>query len=241
MKILAFDTSNKPLSVAVVVDGKVLAHIESTEKKTHSVSLLPDIQNGLQEAGLTMADIDLIAVAKGPGSYTGVRIAVTVAKTLADTLNKKLVGVSSLKLLAANGDKKHLLVPLMDARNDNAFAGVYVTNRDGRLLTVIADHHTSMANLFETLKQYEPNELEFINATPRLKELIQKQFPEATIVMSEDSLPDAGKLAKIAETTRAVKDIDNFIPTYLRLTQAEHDWYAKGNKEDKNVSYVEEV
>jgi hypothetical protein len=83
--------------------------------------------------------------------------------------------------------------------------------------------------------------LEFINATPRLTELIQNHFPEATIISTEDSLPDAAKLSKIAETTPAVKDIDNFIPTYLRLTQAEHDWYAKGNKEDKNVSYVEEV
>ena len=241
MKILAFDTSNKPLSVAVVDDGKVLAHIESTEKKTHSVSLLPDIKKGLEQSNLTVDDIDLIAVAKGPGSYTGVRIAVTVAKVLADTLNKKLVGVSSLKLLATNGDKKHLLVPLMDARNDNAFAGVYVNNRDGRLLTVISDHHTSMKNLFETLEQYESQELEFINATPRLAELIQNHFPKASIISTEDSLPDAAELSKIAETTPAVKDIDNFIPTYLRLTQAEHDRYAKGNKEDKNVSYVEEV
>ncbi|AUI72704.1 tRNA (adenosine(37)-N6)-threonylcarbamoyltransferase complex dimerization subunit type 1 TsaB [Companilactobacillus alimentarius] len=241
MKILAFDTSNKPLSVAVVVDGKILAHVESTEQKTHSVTLLPDIKKSLQESNLTMDEIDLIAVAKGPGSYTGVRIAVTVAKTLADTLNKKLVGVSSLKLLAANGDKKHILVPLMDARNDNAYAGVYVVNRDNRLLTVIDDHHTPMKNLFESLDQFESHELEFINATPKLQELIKARFPKATIIPSENSAPDAAKLAKIAETTRVVKDIDSFIPTYLRLTQAEHDWYAKGNKEDKNVSYVEEV
>ena len=52
MKILAFDTSNKPLSVAVVVDGKVLAHLESTEKKTHSITILPDIKEALQEANL---------------------------------------------------------------------------------------------------------------------------------------------------------------------------------------------
>jgi len=117
MKILAFDTSNKPLSVAVVVDGEVLAHVESTEKKTHSISILPDIKNTLEESNLTINDIDLIAVSKGPGSYTGVRIAVTVAKTLVDTLSKKLVGVSSLELLAANGDKAHILIPLMSHHN----------------------------------------------------------------------------------------------------------------------------
>lgn len=240
MKILAFDTSNKPLSVAVVVDGKVLAHMESTEKKTHSITLLPDIKKALAEADLTVNDIDLIAVAQGPGSYTGVRIAVTVAKTLADTLQKKLVGVSSLELLAANGDKNHILVPLMDARNDNAFAGVYET-KDDQLVNLLPDQHTSMEKLFEALKKYDPTKLEFINATPRLQALIQDQFANAQIITTEDSLPDAAKLASLAEAKEPIKDIDDFVPTYLRLTQAEHDWYAKGHKEDGNVSYVEEI
>lgn len=240
MKILAFDTSNKPLSVAVVVDGKVLAHTESTEKKTHSISILPDIKEVLEKSNLTVNDIDLIAVAKGPGSYTGVRIAVTVAKTLADTLSKQLVGVSSLKLLAANGDQTHILVPLMDARNDNAFAGVYQTV-DHKLENIIEDQHTSMEKLFEKLAQYDENSLEFINATPRLQELIQNQFPNAQVITTENSLPDASKLAQLAQTTKPVEDVDSFIPTYLRLTQAEHDWYAKGHKDDGNVSYVEEV
>ncbi|PMD68338.1 tRNA (adenosine(37)-N6)-threonylcarbamoyltransferase complex dimerization subunit type 1 TsaB [Companilactobacillus nuruki] len=240
MKILAFDTSNKPLSVAVVVDGEVLAHVESTEKKTHSISILPDIKNTLEESNLTINDIDLIAVSKGPGSYTGVRIAVTVAKTLTDTLSKKLVGVSSLELLAANGDKAHILVPLMDARNDNAFAGVYQNSRDN-FVSIMQDHHTSMEKLFDALKQYDESQLEFINATPRLQELIQNQFPNAKIITSENSLPDAAKLAKLAETKKPVENIDDFVPTYLRLTQAEHDWYAKGHKDNGNVSYVEEV
>ncbi|KRN99210.1 tRNA (adenosine(37)-N6)-threonylcarbamoyltransferase complex dimerization subunit type 1 TsaB [Companilactobacillus kimchiensis] len=240
MKILAFDTSNKPLSVAVVVDGKVLAHTESTEKKTHSISILPDIKEALKKSDLTIADIDLIAVAKGPGSYTGVRIAVTVAKTLADTLSKNLVGVSSLQLLAADGDQEHILIPLMDARNDNAFAGVYKAVGN-KLENVIEDQHTSMEKLFELLKNYDENSLEFINATPRLQELIQNQFPNAKVITTENSLPDAAKLAKLAETIKPVEDVDDFIPTYLRLTQAEHDWYAKGHKDDGNVSYVEEV
>lgn len=240
MKILAFDTSNKPLSVAVVVDGKVMAKFESTEKKTHSVSLLPDIKHALEQSNLSVNDLDLIAVAKGPGSYTGVRIAVTVAKTLADTLQKKLVGVSSLELLAANGDAEHILVPLMDARNDNAFAGVYQT-KDNQLVNIVEDQHTSMTKLLDKLAQYDENQLEFINVTERLQELIQDRFPAAKIIASEDSLPDASKLAQLATTKEPVKDIDDFIPTYLRLTQAEHDWMAKGHKEDGNVSYVEEI
>ncbi|APX71079.1 tRNA (adenosine(37)-N6)-threonylcarbamoyltransferase complex dimerization subunit type 1 TsaB [Companilactobacillus allii] len=239
MKILAFDTSNKPLSVALVEDGKTLAHIESTEKKTHSITLLPDIQKSLKESNLSVDDIDMIAVADGPGSYTGVRIAVTVAKTLAFTLNKPLVGISSLELLAANGDEGMFIVPLMDARNDNAFAGVY-QKKQGKIVNIVEDHHTSMDKLLDLLQKYDEDKLEFINATQNLTDLI-REHSHAKIITSEDSLPDATKLAKLAEHTEPVKDIDNFIPTYLRLTQAEHDWYEKGNKDDGNVSYVEEV
>ncbi|WP_125565631.1 tRNA (adenosine(37)-N6)-threonylcarbamoyltransferase complex dimerization subunit type 1 TsaB [Companilactobacillus insicii] len=240
MKILAFDTSNKPLSVAVVEDDKVLAHIESTEKKTHSVTLLPDIQSSLADANLSIDDIDRIAVADGPGSYTGVRIAVTVAKTLAFTLNKPLVGISSLQLLAANGGDGKLCVPLMDARNDNAYSGVYL-NKQGEVVNIVEDQHITMTKLLALLQKYDEDKLEFINATQRLTDLIREKYPDAEIMSEEDSLPDATKLAKLAEAAEPVKDIDSFVPTYLRLTQAEHDWYEKGHKDDGNISYVEEV
>lgn len=240
MKILAFDTSNKPLSVAVVEDGKVLAHMESTEKKTHSVTLLPDIQSSLANANLSINDIDRIAVADGPGSYTGVRIAVTVAKTLAFTLNKPLVGISSLQLLAANGGDDKLCVPLMDARNDNAYSGVYL-NKQGEVVNIVEDQHITMTKLLALLQKYDEDKLEFINATQRLADLIREKYPDAEIMSEEDSLPDATKLAKLAEIAEPVKDINSFVPTYLRLTQAEHDWYEKGHKDDGNISYVEEV
>ncbi|MFD1418979.1 tRNA (adenosine(37)-N6)-threonylcarbamoyltransferase complex dimerization subunit type 1 TsaB [Companilactobacillus keshanensis] len=240
MKILAFDTSNKPLTVAVVSDGNILASIESTEKKTHSVSLLPDIQQVLKDSKLSIEGIDLIAVAQGPGSYTGVRIAVTVAKTLAFTLKKNLVGVSSLEVLAADGSEDKILVPLMDARNDNAFAGVY-QYQDGKLVNLIEDHHTSMEKLLGSLKQHGSDKLEFINATEHLTDLIKDVYPGAMIMDTKDSLPKADKLAKLAENKPVVSDVDNFVPNYLRLTQAEHDWYQKGHKKDGNISYVEEV
>lgn len=240
MKILAFDTSNKSLSVAVVDDGKAVAHIESTENKTHSITLLPDIERSLDEAHISVDDIDRIAVADGPGSYTGVRIAVTVAKTLAFTLGKPLIGVSSLQLLAANGDAGKLCVPLMDARNDNAYAGIY-SNEQGKITNIVEDQHITMTKLLELLQKYDEDKLEFINATPRLTDLIREKYSHAQIMLEEDSLPDAVKLAKLAESMEPIKDIDSFVPTYLRLTQAEYDWYEKGHKDDGNISYVEEV
>ncbi|MCH4010263.1 tRNA (adenosine(37)-N6)-threonylcarbamoyltransferase complex dimerization subunit type 1 TsaB [Companilactobacillus sp.] len=240
MKILAFDTSNKPLTVAVVEDGKILARADSTEEKTHSVSLLPDIKDSLQKAGLSIDDIDRIAVAQGPGSYTGVRIAVTVAKTLAFTLDKPLVGISSLRLLAANGDDGKLVVPVEDARNDNAFAGAYL-KKSGEVVDVIKDQHIKMDDLFKLLANYQADQIQFVNVSEHLADLITEKLPKATITLTKDSLPDAAKLAALAENEEPVKDINAFVPTYLRLTQAEHDWIKKGHKEDGNISYVEEI
>ncbi|WP_125770369.1 tRNA (adenosine(37)-N6)-threonylcarbamoyltransferase complex dimerization subunit type 1 TsaB [Companilactobacillus furfuricola] len=240
MKILAFDTSNKPLTVAVVEDGKCLARMDSSEEKTHSVSLLPDIQESLEKSGLNVSDIDRIAVAAGPGSYTGVRIAVTVAKTLAFTLAKPLVGISSLRLLAANGTDGKLIVAVEDARNDNAFAGAYI-DKSGEVVNVIEDQHIAMDQLFEKLGNYPEEQVEFVNVSEHLAELIQDAMPKASVVLTKDSLPDSVKLAQIAENTEPVKDINAFVPTYLRLTQAEHDWIKKGHKEDGNISYVEEI
>lgn len=83
MKILAFDTSNQPLSVAVVEDEKILTEITINIKRNHSLQLMPAINEALEQANTTLDDIDRVAVAKGPGSYTGLRIAVTIAKSLA--------------------------------------------------------------------------------------------------------------------------------------------------------------
>ena len=96
MTILALDTSNKTLSVAVeLTDGTI---IEQTIENTlqHSVLLVPTIEAVFKEAGITAKDLTKIVVAEGPGSYTGLRIGVTVAKTIAKSLGIPLVGVSSL-------------------------------------------------------------------------------------------------------------------------------------------------
>ncbi len=96
MKILALDTSNRPLSVAVLEDDTLLAETTLNMARKHSTTLMPIISEMLQKSDTTPQDLDRIVVSAGPGSYTGLRIGVTAAKTLAFTLNKELVGVSSL-------------------------------------------------------------------------------------------------------------------------------------------------
>ena len=94
MKILAFDTSNRALSLAVLEDKELLGQVTLNIKKNHSITLMPAIDFLMNSLDLKPTDLDRIAVAQGPGSYTGLRIAVATAKTLAHTLKIELVGVS---------------------------------------------------------------------------------------------------------------------------------------------------
>lgn len=101
MITLGIDTANQTLAVGVLEDETVLGQIQINRKKNHSLTLMPALDQLISDCQLTPEQIDRIAVSSGPGSYTGLRIGVTTAKTLAYTLNKELVGVSSLAVLAA--------------------------------------------------------------------------------------------------------------------------------------------
>ena len=125
MFVLAIDTSNTTLSVALVENNEILIEVIEATKNDHSKRLMPTIEALFKKVNRTPKELDLIAVAEGPGSYTGVRIGVTVAKTLAWTLNKPLVGVSSLEILARNIKEDAYIIPLFDARRQTVFAGVY--------------------------------------------------------------------------------------------------------------------
>ncbi|MDN6519057.1 MAG: tRNA (adenosine(37)-N6)-threonylcarbamoyltransferase complex dimerization subunit type 1 TsaB, partial [Enterococcus sp.] len=140
MKLLAMDTSNQTLAVAVLEDEKVLAHFQLNRKMNHSLTLMPAIESVMQASGLTPADLDRIVVAKGPGSYTGIRIAVTTAKTLAETLKIQLTTVSSLAVIAGNVQTEKVIIPLIDARRNNVYAGAYRWEQ-GKLVSVMADQH----------------------------------------------------------------------------------------------------
>lgn len=143
LKLLAIDTATSSMTVAVTEDGRVLKEINSHAERNHSIYLVPHIKQALAELGLQPADLSGIAVGRGPGSYTGVRIGITVAKTIAWALGLPLVGVSSLEAMAAGGGSALLggqrpaedassvnqatvwLVPLLNARRGQAYTALY--------------------------------------------------------------------------------------------------------------------
>lgn len=241
MRILAIDTSNRPLSVAVLEDGNLLSQATCTKSKNHSVNLLPLIDRLMKDAGLEPADLDRIVVAKGPGSYTGLRIGVATAKTLAYTLGRELVGVSSLEVLAAAfpQTERRVLVPLFDARRGNVFAGAYRYDDAGRLTAVIPDCHVAVTDLCDRLAS---EDVIFIGTdTVGCADVLREKCRGCILADAGFNYPRADVLGMLGASAEPA-DVNEFVPDYLRITQAEAQWLEKHPEgKDEHGSYVEKV
>lgn len=228
------------MSVAVLQGGTLLGETTLNRMKTHSQQLLPTIDNLVKLGGLTPEQLDGVAVAQGPGSYTGLRIGVTTAKTLAYTLQIALYGVSSLAVLAANvRDDERLIVPVMDARRGNVFAGMYQW-KNGKLDNVALDKHVSLTDLLaETTALAQP--AVFVGASAKMRAQIKDTLGSQVHFTDEvSSLPRASRVAELATQTAPV-DVDSFVPHYLRLTEAEHNWLTTHPGHEHDDNYVEKV
>lgn len=239
-KTIAFDTSNQPLSVALFDADDVIAQIETNISRNQSEQLLPAIDQLVRDAGWQPADLDRVVVSAGPGSYTGLRIGVTTAKTLAYTLGIELASISSLAILAANvSDANALVIPMMDARNDNLYGAAYEWS-GGELKVVLRDQHTNIEALLANLSSYADRQLVFVGDLERFSERITEKYPTATF--SEDNVPHAANSMRLVKRSDILTNIDaihQFVPNYHRLSQAEADW-ARAHPEEE-VGYVERV
>lgn len=138
-RVLALDTSTAALTVALLEGGALVDERHSRAERNHSIKLLPTVQSLMADYGWSGKSTDLVAVGIGPGSYTGVRIAVTAGKTMAWTWGKPVVGVSSLEALALSGVKQAeqdgagriLVYPLMDARRGQVYTAPFTWNGRG--------------------------------------------------------------------------------------------------------------
>lgn len=228
---LGIETSNSPLSIAIVKDGQVVEEIVQNEKLTHSVTVMPTIEELFQKANLKPAELDAIAVSEGPGSYTGLRIGVTIAKTLAWTLKKPLVGVSSLQVLAANGQGYNgVICSLFDARRQNVYAAAY---HGDTLQPVIKDHHNSIDGLLEQLLLLNTPVLFVGLDAGNFKEvIITKLGDHAIFASTSHALPRGSKLIELAQkqSLPSVEESHNFVPQYHRISEAEANWIKDQKK-----------
>ena len=152
MKILALETSAKAVSAAVSEDGKILAAGYQDTGLTHSRTLMPIVEHILKNTDLTVHDMDVIAAAVGPGSFTGIRIGVAAAKGLACAAQKPVVGVSTLAAMARNvAFMDGLVICAMDARRQQVYNALFEA-KDGRLTRLTEDRAISLEDLAAELK-----------------------------------------------------------------------------------------
>ncbi|MCY7780979.1 tRNA (adenosine(37)-N6)-threonylcarbamoyltransferase complex dimerization subunit type 1 TsaB [Bacillus haynesii] len=227
MTILAIDTSNLTLGVALIKDGKMIAEHISHLKKNHSVRAMPAIDELLKECGLEPSDLTQIAVAKGPGSYTGVRIGVTIAKTLAWSLNIPIKTVSSLEVLAANGRFfQGLICPLFDARRGQVYTGLY-QYRDGKLHGLEEDQNILLEDWLKKLKAMDQQVLFIGSDTEIHQEMIEQILGEQAVIAGPAlQIPRPSELALIGEL-KEDEPVHSIVPNYIRLAEAEAVWLEK--------------
>lgn len=240
MKVLAIDTSNQAMSIAVLDDEKVIGEITTNIKRNHSERLMPAIDELMKDVQWQSSELNRIVVAKGPGSYTGLRIGVTVAKTLAWTLGVELVGISSLKILAGNCESSpHYLVPLFDARRKNIYTGLYQW-QNGELIQIEEDKHISAEQWAEYLSKKEGT-FELIGEDQSIfkdtfERYLMNRVYEAPL---KDHLPKASVLGLLGLKEEPV-DSHTFTPDYLKLAEAEENW-RKEHPDQLEEAYVEKI
>jgi len=225
MKVLAIDTSNYSLGIALINEDQVIGEYITNMKKNHSIRVMPAIEKLMGDCEMKPADLEKIVVAKGPGSYTGVRIGVTIAKTLAWTLNVPLVGISSLEALAAGVGRYFdgCISPLFDARRGQIYTGLY-QYRNGQLQSLVKDQIILSKNWAEQLQTYG-EKIMFVGADINLhRDVFQQALGEKAIVavMTEQN-PRPSELALLGIDLPG-EDVHSFVPNYIRLAEAEANW-----------------
>jgi len=230
MTVLAIDTSNCALGVALLEDNQVLGEYITNLKKNHSVRIMPAIETLMSDCERVPSDLTKIVVAKGPGSYTGVRIGVTIAKTLAWTLNIPLVGVSSLEILAAGTGRYFdgMVSPLFDARRGQVYTGLYQFV-DGKLTVMKQDQLVMLDDWVDRLLDIDKPIIFVGNDLPIHKAKIEEVLgPKAIFASMTEHNPRPAELALLGKD-QAGDDLHSFVPNYIRLVEAEAKWLeAKG-------------
>ena len=227
MKILALDSSGLVASVAVMEDEILLAEYTMNYKKTHSQTLLPVLDEVSRQIELDLSTVDAIAVAGGPGSFTGLRIGSATAKGLGLALDKPLISVPTLEGMAYHFyDTEALVCPLMDARRSQVYTGIYRC-RKGELQAVVGQSAMAVTELADRLNALGEEVILLGDGVPVYREILEQQLTVPhTYAPAHLNRQRAGALAALAMKRFAAGDVESAAehkPDYLRLSQAERE------------------
>lgn len=227
MKILAIESASIIASCAVSENDMVLGEYSLGHKKTHSEKLMPLIEKLLDDMEIDIKDIELIAISEGPGSYTGLRIGASIAKSIAYAINVPIVNIPTMKSLASNiysTDK--YIVPVMDAKSGRLYSGIYTWENDN-LITFKEQFPSNIDELVELLNNFGKPIILSGDGSENYKNIFMDKLkieynfsPKQFNMLSASSLVYLGyNMSLNGETINP----SEFYPKYLRLSQAERN------------------
>jgi len=232
MNVLAIESSGLTASVALMKDDRLIAEYTVNNKKTHSQTLLPMISEIMDAGETAPGELDCIAISRGPGSFTGLRIGSATAKGMGLALNIPLAEVSTLEGLAYNlyGNEGCVICPIMDARRSEVYTGAYefVSENEGYILeTIIPEEALPLKVMLGKLEKLGRKVIFAGDGVPVYKELIKESFnglysfaPASCLLQKAASIAALG--AKIYNRGGCV-NADEHVPVYLRKSQAERE------------------
>ncbi len=226
MLMLAFESSARAASVALLRDGALVSQYSQCSGLTHSRTLLPMAEDLLKNAELTLRDVDLFAVAQGPGSFTGIRIGVSTVKGLAWAANKPCVGVSTLEAMAWHGlAAGGLVCPVMDARRSQVYNALFRIV-DGRPLRLTEDRPIALAELAEELRALGEPVFLVGDGTELAARFLAAEGLPFSAAPENLRWQSAWGVAMAARDQKS-GSADDLLPVYLRLSQAERERQAR--------------
>lgn len=247
MKIIAIDSSGLVASVAIVQDEEVIAEYNVQYKKTHSQTLLPMLDELKRMVDLDLQTVDAIAIASGPGSFTGLRIGSATAKGLGLALEIPIIEIPTLDGLACNlyGTDK-VVCPIMDARRNQVYTGLYSYIEDGQsdeqeqsfhytLVPILSQCAVPIEEIAEKCNEQQKEIIFLGDGVPvfaaQLKNLMKVPYSFAPAHMNRQRAASFAFLAFEKLRKGEVVPAADHAPEYLRLSQAEREKAAKREKQ----------
>ena len=236
MKILGIDSSGLVASAAIADEKNIIAEFTVNNKQTHSQTLLPMIEKVVDMSEIELEQIDAIAIAAGPGSFTGLRIGSATAKGIGLALKKPVVSVPTLEGLAYRVSVfDGIICPIMDARRNQVYTGIYKMDK-GNLVCLSEQKAVDIHEIMEELEKYDEKVIFLGDGVEVQRETIEKEFKKeycfAPIHLSKQSAAAVAVLGDIYFNQEKAEDAAEHKPIYLRKSQAEREREERLKKQD---------
>lgn len=224
MKLLAIDTSGPVCGVAILTDTGIAYECATVNKLTHSTNLMPMVEAAFAATGLTLADMERIAVVTGPGSFTGVRIGVSTAKGLAHGAGKPCVAVDALEAMAAGaGGFDGVLCPIQDARAGQVYGAAFKATA-GRPERLLDDAPMKLEDYVEAIRPLGERFLFLGDGMPVQREKLSALLGEkAVFALPQQAYLRPGAVAYLGSMEEKELDYLQLMPMYLRAPNAERN------------------